>query len=269
MMTMRRALLAALLFAVFGLTSSAATAQDVCTRLVVRLSELDLTQGEPLTTAGGVPFKQLYDECDAHNTFAGHATPRKCSTDPNKVSYLLKFPDSTIVFNAKMAVDADGSPVSQAEQGTDQAETWLTFDQGSDDHYVNAEDVPFIVVPLKLHGADFLKRTGVKKGDLAVAVRNGRCSFGLVGDAGPGFRLGEASLRTHEDLGNPQCAHAGEYPCTKLKGGGSGVGIGSGVTYLVFPGTRPVPLLSQTVVDVSAEAAGERALDFVKTYGQP
>ena len=107
-----------------------------------------------------------------------------------------------------------------------------------------------------------MKDTGIGKGDLAVVVKGDRCSFAVVGDAGPWFRLGEASLRSHEDLGNPQCAVGGQTPCSKLKGG-SGVGIPSNVTFIVFPGTRPTPLLSQTVNAVVEQAASERVSRFL------
>ena len=131
---------------------------------------------------------------------------------------------------------------------------------------MNAEDVPFVVVPTPFQAKNisFLGDTGIGKGDLAVAVKGNRCSFGVVGDAGPYFRLGEASIATHADLDNPQCAVAGQHPCRRLKAGG--VGIGSGVTYVIFPGTRPQPLLSQTVVQVAGSAAAGRALTFFQQF---
>jgi hypothetical protein len=149
-------------------------------------------------------------------------------------------------------------------------QTWLTYDAGSKDTFVNAEEVPFIVLPLpaKAAGLSLMKDMGVGKGDLAVVVSGSRCSFGLVGDAGPWFRLGEISLRAHEDLGNPQCRTPGEHPCKQLKGG-SGIGIPKGVTYFVFPGTRPRPLQSQTVVEVVHQAAAERGLRFLQAHARP
>jgi hypothetical protein len=130
--------------------------------------------------------------------------------------------------------------------------------------------VPFIVLPLpaKASGVSLMKDMGVGKGDLAVVVSGGRCSLGLLGDAGPWFRLGEISLRAHEDLGNPQCRVAGERPCKRLKGS-SGVGIGEGVTYIVFPNSRPKPLHSQTVNQVVSELARERVLRFLGANAQP
>ena len=261
--------------------SGSASAAPTCEALLQKLGSLSASPAQELRTAasGGRSFKELYDECDRSDRFAGSQLPKhrgrqlRCSTDKNRVDFIRKYPDGTIVFRSKMSVDADGAPVTRGPNAssTDQTVTWLTFDKGSAQHYVNAEDVPFVVVPGRYApaGISFQERTGIKKGDLAVAFANGRCSFGVVGDSGPYFRLGEASLRTHQDLGNPQCEIAGEHPCRRLKRGGSGVGIGAGVTFMIFPGTRPEPLLSQSVVAVSDTAAKSRAEAFLTRFSSP
>lgn len=247
----------------------------VCSRLQsITPATLAKARDLPAGRQSGRSFKQLYDACDATDTFAGKALPSrpdgsraKCSTDRNRVAYAKRFDDGTVLFKAKMSVDADGSPVIGGSGWPNNVQTWLEFDQGSATHFVNAEDVSFVVVPLAVPGTDisFRRQSGIGKGDLAVVFANGKCSFGVVGDAGPWFRLGEASLKAHEELGNPQCAVAGQYPCRKLRHG-SGVGIGANVSYLIFPGTRPVPLLSQTVVGVARTAAAKKAQDFLNRY---
>lgn len=249
---------------------------QTCQEIVSRLPRLSGGADLVAQNTGGRTYKELYDECDRRDRFAGAALPTfrgrplKCSTDKNRVDLLKQFSDRTIVFRAKAAVDADGSPASMGPGAspTDQTETWLTFDAGSNRHFVNAEDVPFVVVPTPFQAKNisFLGDTGIGKGDLAVAVKGNRCSFGVVGDAGPYFRLGEASIATHTDLGNPQCAVAGQHPCRRLKAGGGGVGIELGVTYVIFPGTRPQPLLAQTVVEVAGSAAAGRALTFFRQF---
>lgn len=244
---------------------------EACAAIVAGLSTLKAGEALVASHSGGKTWKRLYDDCDASNTFAGQALPlhagkrMRCSTDPNRVALVSKYPGGTIVFKAKMSVDADGSPVIGGSGWPNNVQTWLTFDTGSAEHFVNAEEVPFIVVPLAVPGTQisFRQDTGIGKGDLAVVVRGEQCSFGVVGDAGPWFRLGEASLRTHADLGNPQCLVPGQHPCQKLRGG-SGVGLPSGVSYLVFPGTRPQPLLSQTVNVVAEQQAARLAVEFVR-----
>lgn len=249
---------------------------DTCAAIVAGLSRL--TDGEPLLASGsgGKTWKSLYDECDRSDRFAGQALeshngrPLRCSTDPNRVAFMSRYADGTVVFQAKASVDADGSPVVGGSGWPNDVQTWLTYDAGSKDTFVNAEEVPFIVLPLPAMavGLSLMRDMGVGKGDLALVVSGGRCSFALLGDAGPWFRLGEISLRAHEDLGNPQCRTPGQHPCKRLKAV-SGIGIPQGVTYIVFPRTRPRPLQSQTVVDVVRRTAGERALQFLQAHARP
>lgn len=225
---------------------------------------------------GNKTWKELYDDCDANDRFAGQPLPMhggrslRCSTDRNRLASMSRYADGTLVFTAKMSVDADGSPVIGGSGWPNDVQTWLTFDTGSEQQFVNAEEVPFIVVPLAVAntGISLQRDSGIKKGDLAVVLKDQRCSFGVVGDAGPWFRIGEGSLKAHADLGNPQCQTVGEHPCKKLRGG-SGLGIESGVTYLVFPGTRPKPLLSQTAVKVVEPLAAAKALSFLQANRTP
>jgi hypothetical protein len=235
------------------------------------------------------PFVNLYDECDKIDKFAGGDLPKlkggrqlKCSTDQNRVEKLVQFPNKTVVFKAKASVDADGSPVSRGKNRslTDQCGTWLTYDYkkksgekdcvGFDETsplYVDSEQVPFVVIPTdpKSKNISFMKSTGIGKGDIAVAMYKGQCAFGVVGDAGPYFRLGEVSIAAHAELGNPQCKNS-DKPCTELIGNKSGKGIPSGVTYIIFPKTRPKPLTAENVVSVSKENANKELQTFLLSY---
>jgi hypothetical protein len=244
---------------------------DTCSDLVTALP--NLSQGVALTdSVTGESYKTLYDTCDSANIFAGKLLPKhngkrlKCSSDPNRVSYVRKYPDGTVTFAAKGAVDADGSKFACGAGWPNLCGTWLEFDHGSSRHDVNAEDTPFIVVPRKMAGTgiSFQKDSKIGKGDLAVAIWNGRCSYGVVGDAGPHFRLGELSLKAHAELGNPQCNNDNQYPCMSF----SESGIPNNVHYIVFPGTRPVPLTSQNVNQVSRQKAEEQLKAFIAKYLQ-
>ena len=267
---------APLLFLTGMLCCEAATAQD-CTVLTERLQKLDFAAASPVRNEAGTPFTDLYGECDLKNTFGGNALPTfkgkplRCSSDPNRVKRLVQFPDGTLVFNAKASVDGDGSAASCGpnKSSTDQCQTWLTFDAGSSRKYVDAEQVPFIVLPVAAPGSggSLMRSTRASKGDLAIAFHAGRCTLGVVGDAGPYFRLGEISIAAHADLGNPQCA-SDKKPCPKLVNGGSGRGLSSDVTYVVFPGTRPKPLVAESIVQVSKEAAAARFNEFSARYSK-
>jgi hypothetical protein len=87
---------------------------------------------------------------------------------------------------------------------------------------ISKED-PFIVLPgfmLRQPGHPFLPRIG----DYAVLVYHGTLYPALLGDAGPSYKVGEASLRIARQI-DPK-ASPNNRPETELD-----------ITYLVFPGT--------------------------------
>jgi Fungal chitosanase of glycosyl hydrolase group 75 len=279
--------------AMMSLSGGAASwADEACDKLVAALPNLRLASGTDLrvSTIAGKTYKQLFDTCDATDTFAGKPLPgnNRCSTDKNSVKFVKMFngaSGNTLVFVAKAAVDVDGSPASNLGNPNDQTSTSLFFDQGSADKTANAEEVPFVVIPREsknskqqkkkkkaiFYNTFFGRDSGAKTGDLAVAVHGNKCSFGVVGDTGPEFRLGEASMKTHAELGNPQCDdnHANEHPCLHVKNGGDGKGIDGGtVTYIVFPGSRPPNLISQTVATVAGEKSRARTAKFIEEFAK-
>ncbi|SAL44264.1 Fungal chitosanase [Caballeronia peredens] len=245
---------------------------EECADLAQRVAQLDFSKAADVRANDRATFTALYKECDTRNTFDGkplpafNRRPLKCSTDPNRVGSVVQFADKTVAFKAKAAVDADGSPAACGPQksATDQCQTWFTYGAGSTRRFIDAEQVPFVVVPVDAPSGSisFMKSTGIGKGDLAVAIRGNQCAFGVVGDAGPYFRLGEASVAAHAELGNPQCAGP-ERPCKRLRGGGGGVGIGSSVTYIIFPHSRPESLTAENIVQVAKEGAKERLEQFL------
>lgn len=258
--------------------SQNARAEVTCAELVSRLSTIDLARAsELMNSLVGISYTELYRKCDTSNTYNGIALPLlgthqlKCSTDPNRAKFILKYPDGTIMFRSKLGVDADGSPVSQSAgaSAADQPQTSLKFDNPPRNS-VNAEEFSFVVVPQNRNSfkANFKTDSGIGLGDLAVVIKGSKCSFGFVADQGPAYRIGEASMKTHEDLGNPQCKNAGEHPCTKLKAGGNGIGIGSDVTTIIFPGTRPSPLNEATAAGISRQRASDIALSFLNRFQQ-
>jgi hypothetical protein len=89
--------------------------------------------------------------------------------------------------------------------------------------FLIAEYDPFIVIPVNL----LLSRDpfAPKVGDYAVVIHEGRIYPSIVGDGGPTFKVGEASLRMAVEI-NPK-ASPYSRPVSDLK-----------VTYLVFPGSR-------------------------------
>jgi hypothetical protein len=89
--------------------------------------------------------------------------------------------------------------------------------------YLIAEYDPFIVIPVNLLTAS--DAYAPKVGDYAVVVHDGKVYPSIVGDGGPTFKVGEASLRMARELN----ANSSPYrrPVSDLT-----------VTYVVFPGSR-------------------------------
>jgi Fungal chitosanase of glycosyl hydrolase group 75 len=246
------------------------TPEATCAALVRALPTLDVGKPLMVTDSPNKTWKSLFDECDASDTFDGkpldqhNGQPMRCSTDRNRVTSLSKRDDGPILFSAKMAVDADGSEGIGHSGWPNQTVTALNFDKGSKQPYANAEMLSFIVVPGSHSGVpSFLKATAIVAGDLAVVVHGDKCSFGVVGDTGPWYRLGEGSMKAHEEIGNPQCTIPGQFPCQHLKNRW-GVGIGDGVTYIVFPKSRPAPLLSETAADVARTEGVKRVAELLE-----
>lgn len=84
--------------------------------------------------------------------------------------------------------------------------------------YVDAETVPYLVVPPDLTGL-----RGVHMGDYAIGLYGDKLVAGVVGDVGPHGHYGEASIAWAAGLGVPSSPKHG--------------GCSRGVTCLVFPGS--------------------------------
>ena len=87
---------------------------------------------------------------------------------------------------------------------------------------------PFIVIPLSLHAYGSSYDFGPRIGDYAVVIHGKKLLPAIVGDAGPSWLTGEASLRIAKEL-NPN-ATPYNRPESDLE-----------VTYLIFPKSREWP----------------------------
>jgi len=90
--------------------------------------------------------------------------------------------------------------------------------------FLVAEHDPFIVIPVNLLTASN-DSYAPRIGDYAVVIHNKKLYPAIVGDGGPTYKVGEASLRLAKEI-NPR-ATPYSRPESDLK-----------VTYLVFPGSR-------------------------------
>ena len=90
--------------------------------------------------------------------------------------------------------------------------------------FLIAEYDPFIVIPVNILGAAN-DPFAPKIGDFALVIYGDRVLPAVVGDGGPTFKVGEASLRIARELNSKATPY--NRPVSDLK-----------VTYLVFPGSR-------------------------------
>ena len=177
---------------------------------------------------------QLYQACDASTERGG------CKTDPAHNTVFLKFPDSIaggdivttagpVFFDAKMAIDADGSALSKAAERPNQPETALRYPTNGES--LDSERVPYIVMPL----GSFRQATGVALGDLAAVVKDGQVHFAIVGDLGPRTHIGEGSMALHAAFGHLKCqARDAQGNCSQFVD----VSLDPPVLYFVFPDSR-------------------------------
>ncbi|PPK71661.1 chitosanase (glycosyl hydrolase group 75) [Methylobacter tundripaludum] len=190
-------------------------------------------------TAVGQQFHSRFTECDMKNMCDGKKLKYGCSSDQNHNTTILKLKNDTIFYDAKMGLDADGSPYSKNTPGqTDQPETSLRYPL-SGKPSINADRVPFIVIPL----GGFDNELGVTIGDVAAVVYGQKRVFAVVADQGPKCKLGEGSIQLHELLGHTVCkARDSKGDCVKLRN----VGIDKNVQYFIFPGTHKELMLGLT-----------------------
>lgn len=195
-------------------------------------------KGVPFNTAANVAAanKAAFDAFDS--TPAGKNDPSLCKA-------LLKFPDSTVFWSSKMAIDADGPAAgpgrrtgSQLDPGSGQDDTSLHF--AGSGRGLPSETMPYIVLP----GGTFRANTGLALGDVAVVIFKDKITTAICADMGPTKKIGEGSIRVHEAFHPPA-----PDPCSVRQPDGSckrihNASIEQDVLYFVFPGSAFGPELN-------------------------
>lgn len=145
-----------------------------------------------------------------------------------------------VVFQAKMAIDADGAGGAWRHDATGQSKTSLLYKNGDS---LNPQTIPFIVVPLDFH----LTHPRVGLGDYAAVTYGAKTLYAIVGDKGPRGVLGEGSMSLAASLGiNPDPNKGG---ITRKD-----------VRYAIIPGTRdPEPPRDGAAVQSRGRAIFEAA----------
>ncbi|CAN5249163.1 hypothetical protein BH10CYA1_BH10CYA1_09670 [soil metagenome] len=143
-----------------------------------------------------------------------------------------------VYMRARMDIDADGSPRARQIDPTGQTRTSWRYSDGSS---INAEEVPYMVLP----GGQY-ERFGIKLGDMCLVrnKENGRMAIAVFADVGPRQKRGEGSMALASELGiNP----------SPTRGGVSTPSI----EYLVLPNTG-YPAQSQQQLLARIKAQGQR-----------
>ncbi|MFI6962804.1 glycoside hydrolase family 75 protein [Streptomyces sp. NPDC050255] len=154
--------------------------------------------------------------------------------------------NGAVFWKADLDIDCDGQVTKACNVDTD---PWFQGDTAfhtSGDRPLNAEELPYVVVPSRSSLWDF-SSSGIKGGGVVAVVHAGKVEYAVVGDTGPSGIIGEASYATAEALGIDPDPKAG--------------GVGSGVTYILFKDSVVSPIESHS----AAVAAGEGlAKEFLK-----
>lgn len=161
-------------------------------------------------------YRREYERCDQENIFEGVTMTgfRRCSQDKNNVKALLRFPDNTVFFEAKLSLDIDGSwKACKGGSGpTDQCPTAFNWPGITEkpNRYVDPDNYPYIVIPtwnVSTGRVDrkFRDRTGVNLGDVGVVVYKDKVVPIFVADGGPHNKLGEGSSVLLELIGEDRC----------------------------------------------------------------
>ncbi|PZR91592.1 MAG: hypothetical protein DLM68_03165, partial [Hyphomicrobiales bacterium] len=118
---------------------------------------------------------------------------------------------------------------------------------GTQRHWVDATQIPYVVL-----SGSFITKFGVSPGDVVLVFRpkTGRASFAVYGDGG---KLGEASVRLHQDLGSDPIVTRGGVARAKR-------GIEDSIVTIVFPAHTTNPTVDAEKWRSEIERVGTKAL---------
>ncbi len=220
-------------------TAGVAYSAPVTDAKVLRV--VDFSRAQPLDPQ----LTSMYQACDAKRERGG------CYDDQAHNTAILRFGDGTVFFDAKMAIDADGSTLSKRAEHPNQPETSFRYPDPTGlgvGPSLDAERVPYVVMPL----GDFRRESGVNLGDLAAVIKDGRVQFAIVGDLGPRTHIGEASMKLHAQLGHTICtAYDAEGNCSTF----TDLSIDPPVLYFLFPDTRKLIIDGLTAGNINERIA--------------
>jgi hypothetical protein len=131
-----------------------------------------------------------------------------------------------VFWKADLDVDCDGQVTEHCNARTDDSFQDQTAFSQSDGRPLNAETLPYIVVPGASDLWDY-RSSDLRGGAVAAVIHGDSVQYAVVGDTGPEGIIGEASYATAEGLGIPP------HP---ERGGARDV------TYILFKGSQVSPI---------------------------
>lgn len=149
--------------------------------------------------------------------------------------------EGVVFWKADLDVDCDGQVTARCNKRTDPAFQGATAFRQSDGKPLNAEKLPYVVVPTPSRTWDHAA-SGIRGGGVAAVVHRDRVEYAVVGDRGPAGIVGEASYAAARSLGiDPDPARGG---------------VPSGVTYILFKDSKVTPIESRlSAVKLGSELA--------------
>jgi hypothetical protein len=143
-------------------------------------------------------------------------------------------------WTADMDIDCDGIRTANCNEDTDccyQGDTSLHQSNGQP---MQADLTHFFVIPQNSAAAWHFRDAGVNLGDVGAVIFNNKLVYAVFADTGPTAIIGEASFATAQTLGiNPDPSNGGTE---------------SGVTYIVFPNSRPTAVEDNAAITAKGEA---------------
>ncbi|WNV88786.1 glycoside hydrolase family 75 protein [Umezawaea sp. Da 62-37] len=112
-------------------------------------------------------------------------------------------------YKADLDVDCDGKVTAKCNEDTD---PWFQDDTAFHDSKgapLQADKLPYVVVPSPSGTWDY-RKFGISGGGIVAVIYNNKVEYAVVGDTGPTAIIGEASYATAVDLGiNPDPENGG------------------------------------------------------------
>ncbi|MFI0154117.1 glycoside hydrolase family 75 protein [Streptomyces lydicus] len=153
--------------------------------------------------------------------------------------------NGAVFWKADMDVDCDGQATSKCNADTD---PWYQDDTAfhqSNGKPLNAEKLPYVVVPSS-SGIWNYASAGIKGGGVVAVIYNNQVEYAVVGDTGPDKIIGEASYAAAKGLGiNPDPENGG---------------ADSGVTYVLFKNSQASPIESHADAVSRGDALAKKFL---------